>query len=113
MDNIAGSKSSLSWVVNISCVLLVALWVFPTFGLLVSSFRTTDQISTSGWWAAMFPNEQSQQLRVADPDENRREIDGIFVVEGNIFGEPTGADISSWGTSSRDIAAYAPGEVAG
>jgi len=112
MDSIAGSKSSLSWVVNISCVLLVALWVFPTFGLLVSSFRTTDQISTSGWWAAMFPNEQSQQLRVADPDENRREIDGIFVVEGNIFGEPTGADISSWGTSSRDIAAYAPGEVA-
>ena len=112
MDNIAGSKSSLSWVVNISCVLLVALWVFPTFGLLVSSFRTTDQISTSGWWAAMFPNEQSQQLRVADPDENRREIDGIFVVEGNIFGEATGADISSWGTSSRDIAAYAPGEVA-
>ena len=112
MDNIAGSKSSLSWVVNISCVLLVALWVFPTFGLLVSSFRTTDQISTSGWWAAMFPNEQSQRLRVADPDENRREIDGMFVVEGNIFGEATGADISSWGTSSRDITAYAPGEVA-
>lgn len=112
MDSIAGSKSSLSWVVNISCVLLVALWVFPTFGLLVSSFRTTDQISTSGWWAAMFPNEQSQRLRVADPDENRREIDGMFVVEGNIFGEATGADISSWGTSSRDITAYAPGEVA-
>lgn len=112
MDNIAGSKSSLGWVVNISVVLLVALWVFPTFGLLVSSFRTTDQISTSGWWKALFPNEQSQQLRVADPDDNRREIDGIFVVEGNIFGTATGAEISSWGVSSRDIAAYAPGEVA-
>lgn len=112
MNNIAGSKSSLSWAVNVSVVLLVVLWVFPTFGLLVSSFRTTDQISTSGWWASMFPNEQSQRLRVADPDENRREVDGLFVVDGNIFGQATGAQISSWGTSSRAIAAYAPGEVA-
>ena len=112
MENIAGSKSSLSWAVNISVVLLVVLWVFPTFGLLVSSFRTTDQISTSGWWASMFPSEQSQRLRVADPDENRREEDGLYVVEGNIFGEATGAEISSWGTSSRAIDAYTPGETA-
>lgn len=112
MDNIAGSKSSLTWVVHISVVLLVALWVFPTVGLLVSSFRTTDQISSSGWWAALFPSEQSQRLRVADPDDNRIERDGLFVVEGNIFGEATGAVISSWGTSSREIAAYAPGETA-
>lgn len=112
MDNIAGSKSSLTWVVHISVVLLVALWVFPTVGLLVSSFRTTDQISSSGWWAALFPSEQSQRLRVADPDDNRIERGGLFVVEGNIFGEATGAVISSWGTSSREIAAYAPGETA-
>ena len=44
MDNIAGTKSSLTWVVHISVVLLVALWLFPTLGLFVSSFRTTDQI---------------------------------------------------------------------
>jgi alpha-glucoside transport system permease protein len=50
MDGMAGSKSSLSWVVNISVVLLVMLWLFPTVGLLVSSFRTADQISSNGWW---------------------------------------------------------------
>jgi alpha-glucoside transport system permease protein len=113
MDNIAGSKSSLGWAVNISVVLLVALWVFPTLGLLISSFRTTDQISTSGWWAALFPSEQSQRFRVADPDDNRIERDGVYVVEGNFFTENGGGgDIISWGTSSRDIAAYQPGEVA-
>ena len=112
MDNIAGSKSSLSWAVNISVVLLVVLWVFPTFGLFVSSFRTTDQIATSGWWAALFPNEQSQQVRAADPDENRRLVDGMYVVDGNVFGAATGAKISTWGTSSRAIAAYTAGETA-
>ena len=113
MDNIAGSKSSLNWVVQICTVLLVALWIFPTVGLLVSSFRTADQISTSGWWAALFPSEQSQRFRVADPDDNRQNIDGVYVVAGNFFTENGGGgDIQSWGTSSRAINAYAPGDVA-
>ncbi|MEP1199976.1 carbohydrate ABC transporter permease [Tateyamaria sp.] len=113
MDNIAGSKSSLGWLVNISVVLLVALWVFPTFGLLVSSFRTADQISGSGWWAALFPSEQTERYRVADPDENRIERGDLFVVEGNLFEEGSAiGEIQSWGTSSRAVDAYQAGDVA-
>ncbi|MEL7131986.1 MAG: carbohydrate ABC transporter permease, partial [Pseudomonadota bacterium] len=113
MDNIAGSKSSLGWAVNISVVLLVALWVFPTFGLLVSSFRTADQITGSGWWASLFPSEQTERFRASDPDENRVQQGDLFVVEGNIFEENGGGgDIQSWGTSSRAVDAYQPGDVA-
>ncbi|KIC46218.1 carbohydrate ABC transporter permease [Tateyamaria sp. ANG-S1] len=113
MDNIAGSKSSLGWAVNISVVLLVALWVFPTFGLLVSSFRTADQIVGSGWWASMFPSEQTERFRASAPDENRVQRGDLFVVEGNIFEENGGGgDIQSWGTSSRAVDAYQPGDVA-
>jgi alpha-glucoside transport system permease protein len=120
MDNIAGTKSGLTWAVHISVVLLVALWVFPTVGLLVSSFRTGDQISSSGWWAAMFPAEQNLTLRTADPAEARIERDGVFVVEGNLFvvagsaetAEAVSSDVSVWGTSSREIDAYEAGDTA-
>ena len=120
MDNIAGTKSRLTWAVNLSVLALVLLWIFPTVGLLVSSFRTTDQIRSSGWWAALFPAELNETFRAADPDENRVERDGVFVVEGNLYvvdgkvesAEDVVAEVSVWGTSSRAIDAYTPGEPA-
>ncbi len=116
MDNIAGTKSGLTWAVHISVVLLVALWLFPTLGLLVSSFRTADQISSSGWWASMFPSEQSVQLRTSPPEAQVQE-GNLWVIEGNIWTaedpEATlGGEISAWGVSARDISAFAPGETA-
>ena len=114
MDGIAGKKSSLSWALNLSVVALVLLWIFPTLGLFVSSFRTGDQITSSGWWASMFPAEQVEQYRAADPDDNRVETEaGVFVVSGNIYGDGEAkGEIGSWGTSSRDIEAYRAGDTA-
>ena len=38
MDNIAGQKTSLGLVTNLTVAILVILWLIPTVGLLVSSF---------------------------------------------------------------------------
>lgn len=113
MDNIAGSKSSLTWIVHISVVLLVALWLFPTVGLLVSSFRTTDQISSSGWWQSLFATEQNVTLRTVDPDDAGVQAltDGVYTITSNLFETP-GAEIGVWGTSSQVIDAYAAGDTA-
>ncbi|KAE9631583.1 carbohydrate ABC transporter permease [Parasedimentitalea maritima] len=113
MSSIAGQKSALTWAVHISVVLLVGLWVFPTLGLFVSSFRTADQIASSGWWRAMFPTEQNLTLRTSAPD-TQVQIDGLYVIEGNLFGTEGNKStaISAWGTSSRDISAYQPDEQA-
>ena len=111
MASIAGKKSGLTWAVQISVAALVLLWLFPTVGLFVSSFRTADQISSSGWWAALFPAEQNEVYRTSDPDETRVADGDLFTVSGNIFeGEPR--EIRSWGVSSRDVSAYQPGETA-
>jgi alpha-glucoside transport system permease protein len=109
MENIAGSKSSLTWAVHISVILLVALWVFPTFGLLVSSFRTGDQISSSGWWRAL--TTQEQQLPAIRVQGEEVAKDGAFVIKGNLF-ETGGSNVSRWGTSSKEPTAYEAGQTA-
>lgn len=120
MDNIAGRKSGLSWAVNFSMAALVLLWLFPTAGLLVSSFRTADQISASGWWKSMFASEQIVQLRTGGADMAVREGD-VWVVEGNLLsdsekgpapGTDTDTDIRRFGVSSKAVDAYAIGAVA-
>ena len=109
MDNIVGKKSSLTWAVHISVLLLVALWVLPTFGLLVSSFRSGDQISTSGWWRALSTQEQQlPAIRVAGDEVQK---DGAFVIEGQLF-DSAGAVVSAWGTSSKAPTAFAAGDSA-
>jgi len=111
MDNIAGSKSSLTWAVHISVALLVALWLFPTVGLLVSSFRTSDQIATSGWWKAMFPSTQNLTLRADAPELQVQEGD-LYIIEGALFEAESGASISRFGISSRAYDVFAAGETA-
>jgi alpha-glucoside transport system permease protein len=111
MENIAGSKSSLTWAVHISVALLVALWLFPTVGLFVSSFRTADQISSSGWWKASFPSVQNLTLRSGAPDTQVQEGD-LYVIEGELFADGKKVTVSRFGVSSRANDAYAVGEIA-
>ncbi|QLF69396.1 carbohydrate ABC transporter permease [Peteryoungia desertarenae] len=114
MSNIVGKKSGLVWAVHISVFVLVALWLMPTIGLFVSSFRTADQIATSGWWNSLFAQEQNLILRTAAPSTQREE-GGVFVIDGNIFsqnGSSVTAAISAWGTSSRAISDFQPGDTA-
>ncbi len=36
---------------TLAAIVIAVVWTIPTFGLLLSSFRPADQISTSGWWS--------------------------------------------------------------
>ncbi|PWK62605.1 carbohydrate ABC transporter permease [Roseicyclus mahoneyensis] len=108
MDNIAGKKAGLTWAIHISVVVLVALWLFPTLGLFVSSFRTADQISGSGWWAAL--STQERQLPAARLAGDEVIIDGRYVISGELFPN-TSALVSAWGISAREPEANVPGDT--
>ncbi len=118
MDNIAGKKSGLSWAVNISVVLMVVLWLIPTIGLLVSSFRDRDQISESGWWKSAFPVELTFRARPAGA--GAVEENGIWVLQGNVFDDPEQArwfpdrsgTVTRFGTRGAAPAEFATGEQA-
>lgn len=36
---------------------LVLIWMIPTIGLFINSFRTPTDITSSGWWTSLFPPE--------------------------------------------------------
>ncbi|MDP3525554.1 MAG: carbohydrate ABC transporter permease, partial [Hoeflea sp.] len=109
MQATSSKKSPLVWAVHISVVLLVALWLFPTVGLFVSSFRTADQIAGSGWWNSLFTQERQRPAIRLSGDETQ---DGDrFVIEGRLFAADN-VVISRWGINSREPEAYEPGEEA-
>ena len=40
------------WFVRITILVVVLLWLIPTVGVLITSFRPEQQVETTGWWTA-------------------------------------------------------------
>lgn len=44
---------SSKWIVNTILVIICLIWIIPTLGLFISSFRLPDDIRSSGWWTIL------------------------------------------------------------
>ncbi len=51
----AGETGRTSWGVHIALAILMLVWLIPTIGLLVNSFRPAQDVASSGWWTGLLP----------------------------------------------------------
>ncbi len=80
-----GRKLTGTILVNGLLAIICILWTIPTIGLLISSFRTREDISTSGWWTVFphqaYANVSTVQLTPGTP------LDQPLVVNGTTLSD--------------------------
>ena len=89
---------------------LVLLWIIPTVGLFVSSFRDKDQLAITGWWTALSTTERSEFRRTGTKDDQIQQGEK-FIIKGNFLDEG-GKIIQTFSSSFRNLTEYNSGETA-
>ena len=91
-----------SIISQIILLIFVIVWIIPTFGLLISSFRDKDLLATSGWWTSLFTSEINEIYRT-DGYESQLKENNNYIIKGNLFDPKTGKKIKSFGITSKNI----------
>jgi alpha-glucoside transport system permease protein len=87
-------------VVHVSVLLVCILWLIPTLGILVTSFRDPGQIASSGWWTSFSGAPETSASRLGDPSTARQE-GANYVISGSVFDdaeETTPGSVQAFGT---------------
>ena len=63
------NKVRSSIIVNGVLILVCLLWLVPTLGVFITSFRDSQAILTSGWWT-VFPHKELMDTGEIMVDEN-------------------------------------------
>ena len=92
-------------------LLFVIIWITPTFGLFISSFRDKDQLAISGWWTALTTTQVNEIYRTKGKEDQKLK-DGYHVISDNFFQNSKGKKITSFGVTSKNINEFSVGETA-
>jgi alpha-glucoside transport system permease protein len=76
----ARSMKRGSVIVNLVLIFICFVWLIPTVGLLVSSFRTPGDIQLSGWWTVVPHPDQVKASEMPIP--SGLDTNGVMTIEG-------------------------------
>ena len=105
------NNSFSSIISQLILLVFVIIWIIPTFGLFVSSFRDKDLLAISGWWTSLITNEVNEIHRTLNKDDQIQEKN-IFIIKGNLFDNIKGKKIISFGITSKKINEFLVSETA-
>ena len=92
-------------------LIIVFIWVIPTFGLLISSLRDKDQVALTGWWTALKHNEFNEIVRT-EKSAVQSEENGVFIITGNLLKSAPSKSVLNFGITSKNPKAFeAPAKV--
>jgi len=83
-------------------LVFVIVWIIPTFGLFVSSFRDKDLLAISGWWTSLITTEINEIHRTTNMESQIQE-NNIYIIKENMFSNDSKKKISSFGITSKNI----------
>ena len=65
--------------VHVVVIGLMAIWLLPTIGLFVNSFRTEDAVASSGWWVPSSYSLENYQYILAQSSIGDAFINSLFI----------------------------------
>ena len=92
-------------------LIFVIVWIIPTFGLFVTSFRDKDLLSTSGWWTSLITNEVNEIYRTENNESQILE-NNLYVIKSNLFENINKKKITSFGITSKNINEFIINDIA-
>ncbi|MBI28962.1 MAG: L-arabinose transport system permease protein AraQ [Alphaproteobacteria bacterium MarineAlpha5_Bin11] len=105
-------KNTTSSIISqLILLVFVVVWIIPTFGLFISSFRDKDLLANSGWWTSLTTSQINEIFRTENKDSQYQE-NGNYIIKGNFFDNIKGKKISSFGITSKNINQFLVGEKA-
>jgi len=92
-------------------LVFVIVWIIPSFGLFVSSFRDKDLLAISGWWTSLITTEINEIHRTVNMESQIQE-NNIYIIKENMFDNKSRKKILSFGITSKNINQFLVEETA-
>jgi alpha-glucoside transport system permease protein len=83
-------KRAQNFWTNFVLILICVVWMVPILGILITSFRPSEDVFTSGWWTVLPHREYVEVDRIMIDDSV--DVDGPITIEG------TTATFDEWRT---------------